>query len=326
MATNLASSPDDASPRSPTPASRRGPSFTSRLREVAIRLLSAFRGSPWSIACILRFVARLSTLRHAYRQQVDTFVASSSSSSSSALARPSPSGLFLESIWQTLQALGVWFAGRFAFEIVLANLRARRAKARRGEKWRGAMRRALALKDLRQRRIGGGTFVELSRGKTHYHLSGPEDGPLVVLCHGFGVFSYVYSDLADVLSRSGYRVLSFDWYGYGYSDAPNPRRVRYDRFLFVGQLAELLYALQLQDSTFTLAGHSMGGLIAAYFAAQYPQRVKNLVLICPAGTPYVSTPNSQVFVSIQILQAIKLFPSPPKPSVCFPPRSAIVLT
>ena len=312
LATDPASPADDAAPRSPAPrspapASRRGPSFTSRLREVAIKLLSAFRGSPWSIACILRLVARLSTLRHAYRQQVDTFVASSSSSSSSfasspsaALAGPSPSGLFLESIWQTLQALGVWFAGRFAFEIVLGWLRARRAKARRGEKWRGAMRRALALKDLRQRRIGGGTFVELSRGKTHYHLSGPEDGPLVVLCHGFGVFSYVYSDLADVLSRSGYRVLSFDWYGYGYSDAPNPRRVRYDRFLFVGQLAELLYALQLQDSTFTLAGHSMGGLIAAYFAAQYPQRVKNLVLICPAGTPYVSTPNSHVYVSIQI--------------------------
>ena len=92
--------------------------------------------------------------------------------------------------------------GRFAFEIVLGWLRARRAKARRGEKWRGAMRRALALKDLRQRRIGGGTFVELSRGKTHYHLSGPEDGPLVVLCHGFGVFSYVYSDLADVAARN----------------------------------------------------------------------------------------------------------------------------
>ena len=83
LATDPASPADDAAPRSPAPrspapASRRGPSLTSRLREVAIKLLSAFRGSPWSIACILRLVARLSTLRHVYRQQVDALVASSS--------------------------------------------------------------------------------------------------------------------------------------------------------------------------------------------------------------------------------------------------------
>ena len=30
----------------------------------------------------------------------------------------------------------------------------------------------------------------------------------------------------------------------------------------------------------------MGGLLAAYFAQHFPHRIGNLVLICPAGTPY----------------------------------------
>ena len=36
----------------------------------------------------------------------------------------------------------------------------------------------------------------------------------------------------------------------------------------------------------SLAGHSMGGQLAAEFAVRHPERVERLLLICPAGTPY----------------------------------------
>ena len=37
----------------------------------------------------------------------------------------------------------------------------------------------------------------------------------------------------------------------------------------------------IQD--FVLAGHSLGGYLAAKYAVKYPDRVKSLVLISPAG-------------------------------------------
>ena len=36
-----------------------------------------------------------------------------------------------------------------------------------------------------------GEFVDIGSGKVHYLLEGPEDGELIVMFHGFGVFSYV---------------------------------------------------------------------------------------------------------------------------------------
>eukprot|EP00948_MAST-09A_sp_MAST-9A-sp1_P003126 g3126.t1 len=91
-----------------------------------------------------------------------------------------------------------------------------------------------------------GEFVRLSRGRTHYILKGPPNGQLVVLFHGFGVFSFVYQQVLETLTSQGYRVLCFDWYGNGYSDCP--RHVRYDVDLFIGQAIELLDALSLNRS------------------------------------------------------------------------------
>ena len=48
------------------------------------------------------------------------------------------------------------------------------------------------ITEIRKAGMTPGQFVELSNGRTHYLLEGPEDGPLIVFFHGFGVFSYVY--------------------------------------------------------------------------------------------------------------------------------------
>jgi pimeloyl-ACP methyl ester carboxylesterase len=142
-----------------------------------------------------------------------------------------------------------------------------------------------------------GQFAYLSQGRTHYRLEGPEDGQLIVLCHGFAVFSYVYNDTIAGLVSRGYRVLAFDWYAHGYSASPNPNRFSYNVELFVRQFTDLLSHLKLDSAPFYLAGHSMGGLLSSVIASKYPHLIKKLVLICPAGT-MVWKPNDSVYLSI----------------------------
>jgi pimeloyl-ACP methyl ester carboxylesterase len=66
-----------------------------------------------------------------------------------------------------------------------------------------------------------------------------------------------------VHTSAGYRVLAFDFYGFGFSEAP--LGVEYTADLFVQQAHELLGHIGSVDPI-TLAGHSMGGLLAAVFA------------------------------------------------------------
>ncbi len=126
-----------------------------------------------------------------------------------------------------------------------------------------------------------GSFARLSAGVTHYELAGPEDGPPIVLVHGFSVPGYIWDPVFEALSAAGFRVLRYDLFGRGFSDRPH---ARYDRELFDGQLAELVDALAV-PRPLGLAGLSMGGPIAAVFAARRPEQVRRLALLDPAGLP-----------------------------------------
>lgn len=124
-----------------------------------------------------------------------------------------------------------------------------------------------------------GHFTELSQGVTHYHLTGPPDGPLIVCVHGLTTPSFVWSALAKGLVALGFRVLVYDLYGRGFSDRPKGAQ---DQGFFSRQLDDLLSDLNIGEP-FHLIGYSMGGAIAATFAAAHPARVRRLVLLASAG-------------------------------------------
>lgn len=124
-----------------------------------------------------------------------------------------------------------------------------------------------------------GQFAELETGVTHYHLSGPPEGPLVVCIHGLTTPCFVWEPLAKGLAALGFRVLVYDLYGRGFSDRPEGAQ---DKAFFNAQLDALLAHLEI-DGPFHLIGYSMGGAIAAGFAATYPTRVRRLVLLASAG-------------------------------------------
>jgi pimeloyl-ACP methyl ester carboxylesterase len=124
-----------------------------------------------------------------------------------------------------------------------------------------------------------GRFAKLSQGVTHYQWLGPVRGPVLVAVHGLTTPSPVFYAIARGLARLGYRVLVYDLYGRGYSDAPEGPQ---DREFFMRQLRDLLAHQELEDDL-TLLGYSMGGAIATAFAAAHPGRMKRLILLAPAG-------------------------------------------
>ncbi|WP_240336774.1 alpha/beta hydrolase [Tropicibacter sp. Alg240-R139] len=139
-----------------------------------------------------------------------------------------------------------------------------------------ARRKVMGAED---RQEAPGEFVELSQGVTHYQWHGPVRGPIAVCVHGLTTPSFVWQGLASGLSAMGYRVLTYDLYGRGYSDRPDGAQT--DAF-FLQQLKELLDAQQVTED-FTLIGYSMGGAISTCFAAKHPDMVRLLVLLAPAG-------------------------------------------
>ena len=126
---------------------------------------------------------------------------------------------------------------------------------------------------------GRANFVQLPDGVIAYGLRGPADGPVLVLVHGFSVPRFVFDKNAEAFANAGYRVLTYDHYGRGYSDRPD---LTYNADLYERELLQLLDALEITEPVHLL-GYSMGGGIGTVFAARNPGRVRKLILIAPSG-------------------------------------------
>lgn len=106
-----------------------------------------------------------------------------------------------------------------------------------------------------------------------------QGGPTLVLVHGFGGDKDNFTRVArHLLPR--YRVIIPDLPGFG--DATKDPDAGYT----IAEQVERLRAFldQVAPGRIHLGGNSMGGFIAAQFAATYPERVASLWLLDPAGT------------------------------------------
>jgi pimeloyl-ACP methyl ester carboxylesterase len=124
----------------------------------------------------------------------------------------------------------------------------------------------------------GGKFVTTSVGTTYYNIAGPESAPVVVLAAGASVPSYIWQPTFDTLKANGYRVISYDYIGRGWSDRPDSALTQE---IYVQQLLELLDSLHV-TKPITLAGLSYGGTVITSFAAEHPARVGALIYADPA--------------------------------------------
>ncbi|WP_458400920.1 alpha/beta hydrolase [Mailhella sp.] len=96
---------------------------------------------------------------------------------------------------------------------------------------------------------------------------------LVIFLHSLGEHSGRYEDMTEKLNEAGYGVCRFDCRGHGRSDGP-----RGDVQDFQDYLRDVDTVVELVRKTFPglalfLMGHSMGGLVAAAYAAEFPGKV-----------------------------------------------------
>jgi pimeloyl-ACP methyl ester carboxylesterase len=137
-----------------------------------------------------------------------------------------------------------------------------------------------------------GSFVNTPIGTSRYMLEGPTDAPLVVLVGGLTTEAVEYFEKAAATFRgAGYRTLRYDLLGRGGSD--RSEAFAYDPASYARQLDELLAALKL-DGPVYLVGPSLGGGIAAHWAAEHPSRVRALSLQASAGY----APGSEILVTV----------------------------
>jgi len=108
--------------------------------------------------------------------------------------------------------------------------------------------------------------------------SGQPNGHTVVLFHGMNFGGFYFGGPIEVLSKEGFRVVVPDQIGFGRSSKPI---IPYN---FHDMAANTLKLLQTLGVTRTaIVGHSMGGMLAARFAASYPDITERAVIYDPIG-------------------------------------------
>lgn len=105
-----------------------------------------------------------------------------------------------------------------------------------------------------------------------YRESGPKDGPVALLLHGFPESSYMWRSLLAELAEDGWHGVAPDFAGYG--DSPPDPPGTWSRQ--VDALARFVEELDLRDVV--LVVHDWGGLIGLRWACDHAERVRALVI------------------------------------------------
>lgn len=110
----------------------------------------------------------------------------------------------------------------------------------------------------------------------HAVAAGPQDGPVVVLLHGFPEFWYGWRQQIDPLAAAGFRVIVPDQRGYNLSSKP-PGVAAYALTELVSDV--IAVADQLGRKKILLAGHDWGAAVAWGAALLHPQRIAKLAVV-----------------------------------------------
>ena len=108
--------------------------------------------------------------------------------------------------------------------------------------------------------------------------SAAANGKTVVLLHGKSFSGNYWAHMIATLTAQGYRVIAPDQIGFGKSSKPD---IRYRFDLLARNTKMLLDSLGVSRAA--IVGHSFGGMLAVYFARDYPETTAVLALENPIG-------------------------------------------
>lgn len=116
-------------------------------------------------------------------------------------------------------------------------------------------------------------YFDLPGLRMHAAVAGPEEGPLLILLHGFPEFWYSWRHQIGPLAQAGFRVVVPDQRGYNLTAKTPP----FDMHTLVGDVTALMDACGAASAY--VAGHDWGAAVAWGLAALQPERVKRLAIL-----------------------------------------------
>ncbi len=123
---------------------------------------------------------------------------------------------------------------------------------------------------------------------------GTANGHVIVLFHGMNFGGFYFEGPINVLRKEGYRVIVPDQIGFGRSSKPI---IPYNFHDMARNTRQLLSTLNINKAV--IMGHSMGGMLAARFAATYTDLTERVIIYNPIGLtdvrwerPWTSTEES----------------------------------
>jgi pimeloyl-ACP methyl ester carboxylesterase len=108
--------------------------------------------------------------------------------------------------------------------------------------------------------------------------TGPANGHTVALFHGMNFAGFYWGGPIDALRKEGFRVVVPDQIGFGRSSKPI---IPYNFHDMAANTRRVLQQLKIEKVM--IVGHSMGGMLAARFATQYPEMTERVVIYNPIG-------------------------------------------
>ncbi|MFD7263923.1 alpha/beta fold hydrolase [Streptomyces sp. NPDC059874] len=116
--------------------------------------------------------------------------------------------------------------------------------------------------------------VDIDGVQVAYRESGPADGPVLLLLHGFPTASHQFARLMDALGNTPWRLIAPDYPGFGRTEAPAGFTYTFDRLAdtienFTDALGLDRYALYVFD---------FGAPVGLRLAARRPDRVTGLIV------------------------------------------------
>lgn len=116
---------------------------------------------------------------------------------------------------------------------------------------------------------------------------GPQDGPPLILVHGWPEIAYSWKLTIPALVKAGYRVIAFDLRGFGRSDVPLSDE-DYAMPQLVGDIEAIMDAYGMTVAT--LIGHDWGASIVWHAARMISYRISQVIGICVPHTARAPAP------------------------------------
>jgi len=117
----------------------------------------------------------------------------------------------------------------------------------------------------------------VTRGQCTFETreSGPADGELVLLLHGFPQHADSWDQVVPLLNAAGYRTVTFNQRGYTAGARPDRRR----DYTISELTADAAAVIDAYGGRAHVVGHDWGAIVAWFLATDYPDKVAALTIV-----------------------------------------------